>query len=124
MAPFDTLLTSNYLPVSLLRHSGTPSQRKRGADHSGSFRLYGGVVRLRVPFACSLSGCINNSQREMGIHGMIRRLVSASSGCWSGNILVVLPLGDLLQSRRNKINKKVKGTVAQRLIEVGKQLRG
>ena len=110
MAPFDTLLTSNYLPISLLRHSGTPSQRKRGADHSGVFRLYRGVVRLRVPFACSLSGCIYNLQREMGIHGMIRQLVSALSGCWPGDILVVLSLRDLLYSRRNKLNKKVKST--------------
>jgi len=42
---------------------------------------------------------------------MIRWLVSASSKCWSGNILVVLPLGDLLYSRRNKFNKKVKCSV-------------
>ena len=44
-------------------------------------------MRLRVPFACSLSGCIYNSQREMGIHGMIRRLVSALSGCCRGIFL-------------------------------------
>ena len=58
LAPFDTLLTSNYLPISLLRHLETQSQRKRGNDHSGFFRLYRGIVRLWVPFACSLSGCI------------------------------------------------------------------
>ena len=39
-----------------------------------------------------------------------RWFVSASSGHWSQNILVVLPLGDLLYSRRNKLNKKVKST--------------
>ena len=39
-APFDTLLISNYLLISLLRHLGTQSQRKRGDDHSGFFRLY------------------------------------------------------------------------------------
>ena len=39
---------------------------------------------------------------------MIRWLVSALSGCWSGNILVILPLRDLLYSRRNKFNRKVK----------------
>ena len=41
---------------------------------------------------------------------MIRWLVSASSGCWPGNILVKLSLGDLLYSRRNKLNKKFKDT--------------
>ena len=32
----------------------------------------------------------------------------ALSGCWPGNILVKLSLGDLLYSRRNKFNKKLK----------------
>jgi len=72
--------------------------------------LYRGIVRLWVPFACSLPGCIYDLQREMGIHGMIRRLVSALSGCWPGNILIILSLRDLLYSRRNKLNKKVKST--------------
>ena len=58
LAPFDMLLTSNDLPISLLRHLGTQSQRKRGNDCSGFFRLYRGVMGLWVPFACSLSGCI------------------------------------------------------------------
>ena len=58
LAPFDTLPMSNYLPLFLLRHLGTQSQRKRGDDCSDFFRLYWGVVGLRVPFACSLSGCI------------------------------------------------------------------
>ena len=44
----------------------------------------------------------------MRVHAMIRRLVSALSGCWPGNILVKLSLGDLLYSMRNKLNKKVK----------------
>ena len=105
LAPFDTLLMSNNLLISLLRHLGTQSQRKRGNDCSDFFKLYRGVMGLWVPFACSLSGC-----REMRIHGMIRWLVSALSECWSGNSLVILPLGDLLYSRRNKFNKKVKGT--------------
>ena len=46
--------------------------------------------------------------REMRAHGMTGWLVSASSGCWPENILVKLSLGDLLYSRRNKLNKKVK----------------
>ena len=58
LASFDTLLMSNYLPISLLRHLGTQSQGKRGDDRSGFFRLYRGVVGLWVPFACSLSGCV------------------------------------------------------------------
>ena len=39
LAPFDMLLTSNDLPISLLRHLGTRSQGKRGDDRSGFFRL-------------------------------------------------------------------------------------
>ena len=58
LAPFDTLLMSTYLPTSLLRHLGTQSQRKRGDDHSGFFRLNRGIMGLWVPFACSLSGCV------------------------------------------------------------------
>ena len=57
LAPFDTLLTSSDLPISLLRHLGIQSQRERGDDCS-DFRLYRGVVGLWVPFACSLSGCV------------------------------------------------------------------
>ena len=44
----------------------------------------------------------------MRAHGMTGWLVSASFGCWPENILVKLSLGDLLYSRRNKLNKKVK----------------
>ena len=40
LATFDTLLMSNCLPISLLRHLGTQSQGKRGNDHTGCFRLY------------------------------------------------------------------------------------
>ena len=58
LAPFDTLLMSNYLPISLPRHLGTQCQGKRDDGHSGFFRLYRGIVGLWVPFACSLSGCI------------------------------------------------------------------
>ena len=57
LAPFDTLLMSNYLPISLFRHLGAQSQRKRGNDCS-DFRLHRGIVGLWVPFACSLLGCI------------------------------------------------------------------
>ena len=62
LAPFDTLLMSNNLPISLLRHLGTQSQGKRGSDHSGFFRLYRGFMGLWVSFACSLSGCINRGR--------------------------------------------------------------
>ena len=64
LAPFDTLLMSNYLPISLFRRLGTQSQRKRGDDHSDFFRLYRGIVGLWVPFACSLSGCIYRGRWE------------------------------------------------------------
>jgi len=106
LAPFDTLLMSNYLPISLLRPLGTQSQRKRGNNHSHFFRLYRGVVGLWVLFACSLSGDL---WRETRVHRRISQLVSALSGCWLGTILV-LPLGNLLYSRRNRLNKKVKDT--------------
>ena len=112
MAPLDTLFMSNYLLISLLRHLGTQSQGKRSDDHSGFFRLYRGLVGLWVGSLCLLSVRVN-LQREMGVHGMIRWLVSALSGCWPGNFPVVLPLGDLLYSRRNKLNKKVKGRWAK-----------
>ena len=39
LAPFDMLLTSNDLPISLLRHLGTRSQGEKGDDRSGFFRL-------------------------------------------------------------------------------------
>ena len=91
MAPVDTLLMSNYLPLSLLRHLGTQCQGKGGNDRSDFFRLYRGVVGLWVGSLCLLSVRVN-LQREMGVHGMIRWLVSALSGCWPGNFPVVLPL--------------------------------
>ena len=107
LAPFDTLLMSNYLPLSLLRHLGTQCQGKGGNDRSDFFRLYRVVMGLSVPF-CLLSFRVH-LQRERRVHGMIRRLVSALSGCWSGYILVILLLGDVLYSRRNKLNTEVRG---------------
>ena len=99
---------SNYLLISLLRHLGTQSQKKRSDVHSGFFRLYRGVMGLWVPFAYFFVRV--HLWREMRVHGMIRRFILALSLGWSEGILVVLPLGDLLYSRRNKLNKKVKGT--------------
>ena len=119
LAPFDTLLMSNYLHISLLRHLGTQTQRKRGDDCFGFFRLYRGVMGLWVPFACSLSGWW---EREMRVHGMIWWLVLALSRCWLGNIFVKLSLGDLLYSRRNKLKKTFR-YMAQRLIEIENLLR-
>ena len=84
LAPFDTLLTSNHLPISLLRHLGTRSQGKRGGDHSGFFRLQG--RRGALGSLCLLSARMH-LWKEMRVHGTIRQLVSASSGCWPGNIL-------------------------------------
>ena len=108
LVPVDTLFMSNYLPISLLSHLGTESQEKRNDDHSGFFRLYRGVMGLWVPFACFFVRV--HLWREMRVHGMTRWFVSALSLGWSEDSLVVLPLGDLLYSRRNKLNKKVKGT--------------
>ena len=45
LAPFGTLL----------RSLGTQCQGKRDDDFSGFFRLYRGIMGLRVLFACSLS---------------------------------------------------------------------
>ena len=64
LVPVDTLLTFNYLPISLLRHLGTQSQRKRGNDRSDFFRPYRGIMGLWVPFAGSLSGCIYRGRWE------------------------------------------------------------
>ena len=110
LAPFDVhvLFMSNCLPISLLKHLGTQSQGKMGHDHSVFFRLYRGVMGLWAPFACFFVRV--NLWREMRVHGMIRWFVSALSLGWSEDSLVVLPLGDLLYSRRNKLNKKVKDT--------------
>ena len=42
-------------------------------------------------------------QREMRVHRMIRQLVPALSGCWLGDILVVLLLGEADLTRKLKI---------------------
>ena len=42
-------------------------------------------------------------QREMRVHRMIRQLVLALSGCWPGDILVVLLLGETNLTRKLKI---------------------
>ena len=54
-------------------------------------------------------------QREVTVHRMIRQLVSALSGCWPGDILVILLLGETNLTRKLKIN-------GQGLIEVAKLL--
>ena len=54
--------------------------------------------------------CQGDLWREMRVHRMVRQPILTLSGCWLGTILVVLPLGDLLYSRRNRLNKKVKYT--------------
>ena len=42
-------------------------------------------------------------QREVRVHRMIRQLVPALSGCWPGDILVVLLLGKTNLKRKLKI---------------------
>ena len=41
--------------------------------------------------------------REIGVHRMIRQVVPAFSGCWLGDILVVLLLGETNSTRKLKI---------------------
>ena len=41
--------------------------------------------------------------REMRVHRMIRQLVPALSGCWPGDVLVVLLLGETNLTRKLKI---------------------
>ena len=41
--------------------------------------------------------------REMRVHKMIRQLVLALSGCWPGDILVILLLGETNLARMSKI---------------------
>ena len=42
-------------------------------------------------------------QRMLRVHRMIRQLVPALSGCWPGDILVVLLLGETNLTRKLKI---------------------
>ena len=42
-------------------------------------------------------------RREVNVHRMIRQLVSALSGCWPGDILVILLLGETNLTRKLKI---------------------
>ena len=52
--------------------------------------------------------------REVRIHRMIRQLVPALSGCWPGDILVILLLGETNLTRKihgPKINRSRKAVV-------------
>ena len=42
-------------------------------------------------------------QRDMRMHRMIRQLVLALSGCWLGDILLILLLGETNSTRKLKI---------------------
>ena len=60
-------------------------------------------------------------RREMRVHRMIRQLVLALSGCWLGDILVILLLGETNLTRKLKISgpkinrsRKVAGGLARR----------
>ena len=60
-------------------------------------------------------------RREMRVHRMIRQLVPGWSGCWPGDILVVLLLGETNLKRKLKISgpkinrsRKVAGGLARR----------
>ena len=56
---------------------------------------------------CLLSARVH-LQGQMRGHGMIGLLVSASSGCWSGNILVVLPLEICWILEETNLTRKLK----------------
>ena len=56
-------------------------------------------------------------QREVRVHRMIRQLVPALSGCWPGDILVVLLFGETNLTRTLKIH-------GPKINEVGKLLGG
>ena len=56
-------------------------------------------------------------RREMRVHRMIRQLVLALSGCWPGDILVVLLFGETNLTRKLKIH-------GPKINEVGKLLGG
>ena len=83
--PFDTLLMSNYLPISLLRHLGTQSQRKRGNDPLWLLQAVQGCHGA-LGSLCLLSVRMH-LQREKKVHGMIRWLVSSLSRCCQGIFL-------------------------------------
>ena len=65
LALVDTLLMSNYLPISLLTHLGIQFQGKCSNDRSGFFRLSRGAMGLWVPFAYSVRVHL---WREMRVH--------------------------------------------------------
>ena len=53
-------------------------------------------------------------RREVRVHRMIRQLVPALSGCWPGDILVILLLGETNLTRKihgPKINRSRKAVV-------------
>ena len=55
--------------------------------------------------------------REMRVHRLIRQFVLALSGCWPGDILVVLLFGETNLTRKLKIH-------GPKINEVGKLLGG
>ena len=98
LGPLDALLMSRYLHTSLLRHWGTQSQRKRAKTTLASWGS-----GLPLPVLCQ------DAFME-GDESPWNDTVACFSIVWvlARNILVKLSLGDLLYSRRNKLNKKVK----------------
>ena len=105
LASFDTLLVSVYLfPFSGIWE---PSLRGKGAmttlDSSG---FTGASWGSGVPLSALCQDAFMEGDKSLWNDKVW--LVSALYRCWSGNILVILPIGDLLYSRRNKFNKKLK----------------
>ena len=98
MAPFDTLLMSNYLPISLLRHLRTQSQRKRGMDCSDFLSCTGVSWSSGSPLP---DLCQSAFRKEMK-----KWLVSALSRCWSGKFLSYLATFCILEE--TSLTRKLK----------------
>ena len=103
------LIPCSYLTTDLLHFSALWEHSLEGKG-AMTTPTSSGCRGIRVLGSLCLLSVRVHLWREMRVHGVIRWLVPVLSRCWSGNVLVVLPLGDLLYSRRNKLNKKVKGT--------------
>ena len=68
-----------------------------------SFSITGGGLLYKISKGEQSEDLGVHLQREMRVHRMIRQLVPALSGCWPGDILVVLLLGETNLTRKLKI---------------------
>ena len=102
------LIFCSCLTIYLLPFSGIwePSLRGKGVMTTLASSGYTGALQgSGFPLFALCQGTFMEGEESPWNNKVI---CSALSGCWPGNILVILSLGDLLYSRRNKLNKKVK----------------